>query len=152
MGGTHFSSITFLLNRQEAVQSNIRLSLGPFASYDIYRNKRYAFNVYTSSQYYFYDSMEISIKEREGELKESRAYKSNLSFSQLLGLNFQFFKSFYTFDSIIGSNVRINLPKNYTADQKGFVTSFWQNTSSDDSYSQPLTAEVSLFIGLQSYY
>jgi hypothetical protein len=152
MAGFHFSSIKFLLSQQEANQENTRFSLGPFASYDVYRSKKGAFNIYTSSQAYLYDSMKITATNKLSNIKETREYASPIGLTQLLGFNYQFFKSIYTFDTIIGTNIRLNLPKNYSTTSAADTEDLWNSSSKTDNYDQPFSTEVSLFVGLQSYY
>ena len=152
MTGFHVSAIKYLLNQEKSKQENVRFSLGPFASYDVYRTKKNAFNIYTSSQAYLYDKMKITVLSTVNTDKEERTYSTPISFSQLFGFNYQFFKSVYVFDTVIGSNVRINLPKYYKTTSSANNSNFWNSTSKNDDYYQPLSTEVSLYIGLQSYY
>lgn len=152
MTGIHFSQIQYLLTGEKATQDNVRFSVGPYASYDIYRTKANALNIYTSSQVYLYDQMKVSIKSTENSASEERMYSNNLGFSQLLGFNYQFFKAVYNFDTVIGTNIRVNLPKTYEAKTGAGNPDFWNSTSKNDEFDQPLSTELSLYFGIQSYY
>ena len=150
-GGLHFSKIKHLLETQSASQSNFRLTIGPYASYDTFKTESSVFNIYTSLQYHLVDRMEISISDNSG-ISDSRVYDTYLGFSGNLGFNYQIFKSVYTFDTIMGANLRMLAPREYTTNDNPQESSLWQSSSSKDSYNQPFTTEMSYFIGLQSYY
>lgn len=152
MSSVHSSSIDYLLENQLATQENIRLSVGPSASYDILRNNQFALNSYLSLQALLYDSMDITIQDSVQNLKDRRLYKSLFSVSGVLGLNAIFSKTLYVFDTVIGSNVRINSSKTYKTVNGGREPSMWNSSSSNDEYFQPFTSELNFYIGLQSDY
>ena len=144
------SSVSYLLNTQSAKQDYTRFSLGPLASYDILRSHKYALNAYLSIQTSLLDRMEVSIDDPTNDIKETRSYQSILPFSSLVGVNYQFFKSLYVFDTVIGTNVRFNLPKSYTTSNNASEINFWRSQGRDDSFVQSFTSEVNFFFGLQS--
>ncbi len=152
MTGLHHSSINFLTTNFKSTQENMRFFLGPLAGYDIYRTKENALNIYTSTQFYLYDKMKITIEDNNSEASEERSYQSNLGISQVFGANYQFFKIIHEFDVVLGLNGRINLPRTYTAESSAGNQEFWKSTGSNDSYSQDLTTELSLYFAFQSYY
>lgn len=151
-GGVHFSSTDYLLRTQQANQENIRISIGPMVSYDLLRDFKRGLNIYFSIQTSLMDTMKVSVKSQSLGEKEDRQYFSVLPLSSVMGLNMQFYKLLSTFDGVIGSNIRLNLPKNYQATNTGSVSSFWNSTEDTDSFYQPLSAEINFFFGLQSYY
>lgn len=150
--GMHFASVDYLLNTQKATQENIRLSLGPLASYDLLRDQERGLNVYLSIQAHLLDQMKITIKDPNSSSKEVRNYSTLFPISSVLGINYQFYETFSSFDTVLGTNVRFNLPKTYTANDKGSNSDFWQKTNETDNFHNPFTTEVNFYFGLQSYY
>ncbi len=152
MAGFKFSTIRYLLTTQFARQENFNLYIGPLAAYDVYRSDKGALNIYTSLQYSLVDQMKISMIEEGDEIAEVRLYQSHLAFSHVLGVNYQHYKSFYKFDSVIGANVRTLLPRIYSATSNAENNRLWRSLDSSDSYTQGIMTEISFFIGIQNHY
>lgn len=146
------ASIDYTLKAGEARQEQTRLGVGPLASYDLLRNKNYGLNIYFSIQAALIDKMDLTVQDTESGSSEQRAYNANFPFSGLLGMNYQFYKAFYVFDTVVGSNVRLNLPRNYQAQGTAKQTVLWNSTEQSDSFYQPLNNEINFYLGLQSYY
>lgn len=152
LGGLHFSSQEYLLTSQRAEQSNARVYLGPYLSYDVYRNQSLYITTYTSIQFVLYDTMEIKINDVNTNSNDSRTYQSPFSLQPSLGANVNFPKGFFNFDSVFGFNVKGLMPKTYTANTAGTDSSFWRTNDVEDSFKQPFRVELSYFIGVQSNY
>lgn len=151
-GGMHFSSQEYLLTSQRAEQANSRLYIGPYLSYDVYRNDKAYVTAYTSIHFVFFDTMEIKINDVNSGANDSRVYQSVFSISPNLGANINFPKSFFEFDSLFGFNIRGLLPKTYTANTGGSEADLWQDTNVSDEFDQPFRVELSYFFGIQSNY
>ena len=152
MFSLHSSSIEYLLNSQYATQKNTRFSIGPSASYDILRNKKFALNSYLSMQAFLFDQMSIKVQNPNLKINEERTYKSLFSLSSVLGLNAIFPKTFLMYDTVLGTNIRLNLPKTYKTNRAASEDSLWDSPSKSDQYKQPFTAELNIYIGFQSDY
>ncbi|MAX67943.1 MAG: hypothetical protein QF441_16920 [Bacteriovoracaceae bacterium] len=152
MTAFHFSSMKYLLNTQKSIQKNLRLYLGPYASYDIYQTKKNALTLFSSVQAILFDQMKIRIDSTEDAAAESRTYNSPFGLTALFGFQYQFFKNIHIFDTVIGAQSRITLPKKYIVRDASNNPQFWQSSSDNDSYQQELSTEVSLFIALQHSY
>lgn len=144
--GFNRSELNFETATQNALQTNIRFFIGPHLAYDFYRSKKYIFSTYTSLQLVFYDSMFIEIG------KETRQYKAGLSIEPNMGFNFQAKKAVYIWDSIIGLNAKAISPKEYSATSAGELPEIWANQSGSDLMNQKARMELSLYLGLQSFY
>jgi len=152
LGGLHFSSQEYLLTSQRAEQFNSRFYLGPYLSYDIFRNDQLYITTYTSIQFLLYDTMEIKISDVNTNNNESRTYQSMFSLQPSVGANLNFPKGFFNFDSVFGFNIKGLLPKTYTASTSGSYSDFWRQNGVQDSFEQPFRVELTYFIGVQSNY
>ena len=152
MGGFHVSSINYILETQTASQTNTRLYVGPYASYDTYRTKKYIFNMYTSLQFSIYDEMQIRIKNSVTKEEDTRSYSGDFTIFPNIGASFQSKKSFFEFDTVIGFNMRFLLPKTYNVQEKATEDGLWQNSDNSDSFKQTFRTELTYFFGIQSYY
>ena len=149
--GGHLSNINYLLSDAKAQQENLRLYLGPVATYDVYRSKSSLFSAYLSTIYHPVDRMKITLASDYAE-KEIRNYQSYFSFSQIIGISYQAHKAVNTFDFVTGLYGKVHFPKFYQTSTAGNESSYWSSTRKDDNFDQPFTAEVSLYLGFQSYY
>lgn len=148
----HFSSTSYVLQDQTATQSYTQLYLGPFASYDVYKNTKWGVNIYTSFQVTLLDNLKIAIADSNSSASEERLYKSALNISPIIGGNIQWYKGINSFDHVLGFNIRSKLPKTYTATGGGGNADFWSSTANDEEFFESFTTELSLYYGIQSNY
>jgi hypothetical protein len=151
-GGIHVSDLEFVLTTQVAKQTNSRFYIGPLLSYDLYRTTTHELNIYTSLHFVIYDTMDIKVHDNATGLGETRTYQSPFSITPNLGGSFNFKKSFFKFDTLLGFNVKGLLPKKYSANDKGDNSEIWNSNSAADSFNQPLRAELSYFISVRSLF
>lgn len=152
VGGMHFSDQEYLLTSQRARQENVRLYLGPYLSYDVFRNDKVYVTTYTSIHFIFFDTMEIKMNDVNTGASDSRVYQNTFNISPNLGTNLNFPKSFFNFDSLIGFNIRGLLPRTYRANTAGSESDFWRSNNVEDEFDQPFRVELSYFFGVQSNY
>lgn len=147
-GGVHISNINYLTNNYKAQQENIRISIGPLINYDLYKTKTRVFNIFTSIQYNVLDQMNITVAGDFAE-KEVRAFYSFLSFTQTIGMSYQFLNVFYENDLFLGVSSRLHAPKVYQTSSSSSQEDYWGEKRGATSYTQAMRAEVNFFIGLQ---
>ncbi len=151
-GDIHFSKMDYLLTSQKATQDNLRLILGPYASYDTYRTDDHALNIFTSMQFTLIDKMDITIRDKSTSIKEQRQYSSNFGASASVGASFQFFEIYEDFDGVIGANFRVILPRTYSAEASAEESELWQSVNDSDEFEQEFTSELTYFAGIQTSY
>lgn len=152
VAGLHFSEQQYVLTTQIAKQANSRFYVGPHLSYDFFRNEKLYISAFTSMQVLLYDTMEISIENSATDENDRRTYQSFLGLQPNIGANLNFPRAVLGTDGVIGFNVKGLLPKTYSANNSGSVSSFWRETDTSDSFKQPFRVELSYFIGIQSVY
>jgi hypothetical protein len=152
MGGLHFSSQDYLLESQRAEQANNRIYLGPYLSYDIFRNDDLYFTTYTSIHFLLYDTMELKMRDVNTSVSEARTYQSLFSLQPNVGANINFPKGFFKFDTVFGFNIKGLLPKTYKTSTSASNSGFWQKNGVEDSFEQPFRVELTYFFGVQSNY
>lgn len=135
-----------------SVQENDRISIGPYASYDLYQTSQINFNVYTSFQFVLLDQMHFAITNSLSSIEEKRSYSSLLSIAPNIGFKIHLLNIFLNTDFVLGTNVRILLPKTYKALGRGIDATFWDSNSSNDQLKQSFRTEVSYLLGLQSQF
>lgn len=151
IGGIHMSSQDFVMEDQNATQTNFRLFLGPIASYDIYRNEKNTLNLSISTQLYLLDNMDVSIDGDEFD-SEIRTYQSNFGVSPQFAAAYKIKNYFEKLDLSFGFNMRVNLPKTYETKDSGELDLYWRRTGSGDSYYQGFTSEITYFISFDNTY
>ncbi len=151
VAGFRQSSINYRLDSNgvssasSSQEINFQFYIGPFASYDIYKGPKSVLSLYTTLQYSIIDQVDIAMTSPLGT--DSRVYNSRLSFTQLIGFNYQSYNTLKKFDSVFGSYLKINYPRFYTTSENADIPELWQ---SSDSYLQALTTEASFYFGIQS--
>lgn len=151
-GGIHVSDLEFVLTSQVAKQTNSRVYIGPILSYDMYRSLKHEMNIYTSLQFIIYDTMDIKIHDNSTGNGETRTYQSPFSISPNIGGSFNFKRSFFKFDTLLGFNLKGLLPKKYRANGVAENSELWNYASSADSFNQPLRGELTYFISVRSLF
>ncbi len=147
-GSIYFGRTTYLLTAQEASQQNFRIAIGPYASYDAYRNKKTALNLSTSFQFIALDRMEITIKDSATNESEIRDFDSAFGIIMNLAGSYQVYDFFDYFDLVLGTNINILTTRTYKANDSKQDANLW----GPDQYEQPFNIEINYFLGLQSYY
>lgn len=147
----HSSKVEHTTDNITATEDIFRVGAGPYLSYDIWRNEKYAINFYGAITFNFYDNMEIKQRFPVGEVlpetvDDQREYRST-HFSSRIGSQV-FIRDFLSeFDLIIGANINLELPHTYTAQTNPEYDEYWE-----DSFERGWSVQQSYFIGLQSDY
>jgi hypothetical protein len=146
MFNIHTSTSTYLTSNISAEEGEIRLGIGPFLSYDIWKTDSVAINVNTSLLLNIYNTKTIKQKFTDLNISETREYKSTY-FSPRLGSTFIVRDFLSDFDFVSGVNITLNLPHSYETSDKSGNASKWE-----ESFSVGYFAEQTYFIGIQTDY
>lgn len=152
IGGFHYSTQDYVMTTQNATQTNFRLFLGPYATYDIYRTPKNILQLSISTQVFLLDNMEVAISSDTEGNTESRSYSSTLAISPQAGAAYKWRDYFEGIDISLGFNMRVNLPRDYQTDQAGENDLLWRNLGAGDSYYQGLTSEITYFLSFDNTY
>lgn len=137
------SASTFLFADSKSTEQNIKIGIGPYISYDVWKSDKYIFTLYSAFLINFYDTIKVSIEEDEGS---SSADYSTYSFESRSGLKFSILEVLANFDFIFGLGVNFTLPKDYQIQDNS------QGSSFDSGYNSGLNSQLSITIGIQSNY
>lgn len=148
IAGFKLSKVDFVLTSQVASQNLTIFYIGPYLSYEAFKTQKYGLTIYTNFQFLLYNNMAIEIKDNTTQESEKRDFSHPLSISPNIGSAFNFKKSFLSFDTLIGFNIRFITPKTYDARVQAEQLDLWNS----DSFGQSTRAELSYFIGLTGYY
>lgn len=152
IAGFQVSDIEFVLTSQVAKQSLTTFYIGPYLTYEAYKSEKIGLNLYTNFQVILYNNMAIELKDNDTLEKESREYSDPIGLSPNLGSSISFKKSFLTFDTVLGVNLKGILPKTYTAREEASHPELWRDGDVGDNFNQSLRVELSYFLGLRSSY
>ena len=144
------SSHKYILQDQEATQENFYIKLGPSITYDMFRTENFTLNSFLNLNFVVYDSMEITIKDEDDA--DTRLYRNSFNVQPTIGSHLKFHNLMKKTEVTLGFNLNARLPQDYQAVDAGGNDRFWQSQSNADSFEQPLQAELSYSIGLQSLY
>ena len=143
----HFE-IDYKLSDRESKERNLSLALGPFVSYDIWKEESFSFNVFGSIQFVFLDMLDVEQNATDGSgLSDSRSFNS-YHFSPQAGMAFQKPKLLGPLDLLAGVNLDLELPRNYTTQDSAKQSSWWKG----DEFDRPTNLQITYFLGLQSSY
>jgi hypothetical protein len=137
----------FVTKSFESIEENQRLALGPYLSYDPFRNEKYTFTIYGSLLFHLRNSTDIKINDVQEGNKSETTYSAN-NFALKIGTFFQKDKITGDLDFITGFNFHFD-PAHETKTNDNLNNNRVLN---NDSYTKDFTMELSLFLGLQSDY
>jgi hypothetical protein len=146
MAYLHHGKVEHLTKNFQTSEENIKVGVGPLISYDVWRNERYTLNFYGAITLNFYDHIEVKQTNRDTAISDSRDYKS-LHFSSRVGTQVFIRDYISTLSLVIGANIGLELPHNYSAASESNGLTNWK-----DSYSREWNISQSYFVGLQSEY
>ncbi len=142
----HHSFTTYLTDNLESEETESRIGIGPFLSYDVWKIDNYIVNLYSSLILNVLNTKTIKQTFLATNQTEIKDYKS-MYFSPKFGASFMIKNILSNFDLVTGVNITLNLPHTYEASDSAGTASYWQ-----DSFSVGYFAEQSYFLGLQSDY
>jgi hypothetical protein len=140
------SSSSYLTNNIEAEETELRLGVGPYLSYDVWKTDSLILNLNTALILNIYNTKSIKQDLTEIDISETKDYKSTY-FSPRFGTTLAIRNVLSKFDFISGANITLNLPHTYTATDGSGTAGFWQ-----DSFSVGYFVEQTFFIGMQTDY
>lgn len=138
---SHFEA-EYQLKTRETTERNFKLSAGPMASYDFWRNESYRLNLSGSIQFVFLDL--VDIEQRDDSETDSRSFRSYY-LAPRIGLSFEKPKVFEGLDLIIGSRVSWEVGHEYTTTDDPEINSWWEG----DKFSRNNFLQITYFLGLQ---
>jgi hypothetical protein len=137
----------FVTKSFESIEENQRLALGPYLSYDPFRNEKYTFTIFGSLLFHLRNSTNIRIDDVETGDKSETNFSAN-NFAMKIGTFFQKDKITGDLDFITGFNFHFD-----PAHQTKTTDSLNGNrVLRSETYTKDFTMELSLFLGLQSDY
>jgi len=137
---------TYLTNNIEAKETELRLGIGPYLSYDIWKTDSLIINISSSLLLNIFNLKSINQELSLIDFSENKDYESTY-FSPKIGSTLVIRDFLSEYDFISGVNITLNLPHTYTATDNSGTSSYWQ-----DSFSVGYFAEQTYFIGLQTDY
>lgn len=152
IGGFHYSTQDYVMSTQNASQTNFRLFIGPYASYDIYRSPKNILQLSISTQVFLLDNMDVAISSDIDSSSERRTYSSTLAISPQAGAAYKWRDYFEGVDLSLGFNMRVNLPRDYKTNDAGENDLLWRRLGAGDSYYQGLTSEITYFLSFDNTY
>lgn len=135
----------YLTSNIDAVEDQVRIGIGPYLTYDLYRKDRHVINIHGSLVLNFYDSKEIS-QDFDTISDEKSVTYTSLYFSPKIGLNYQYKKILANIDFVAGLKAITHSPHTYTA----------QGNPNPDrwvpEYDVGYSLEQSYYLGIQTAY
>ena len=136
------SSSTFLFQDSKTTEENFKFGLGPYLSYDAWKNRKYMITLFSSLQVYLYDKLNI----KRSAATDSEVEYSTISLNLKTGIYFSVQNVLADFDFISGLGANFNPPNEYESKSGGNDT-YFQN-----SFKSRFNTQISIFLGIQSNY
>jgi hypothetical protein len=139
-----------LSNGVEAEELKALFGIGPYLSYDAWRNRKYRLTL-TSALTVNFNRLFVAQSSSTG-LFEEREFNGP-SLTPRIGSFFQWREALASLDITAGVDVQINIPYTLTSKTEPEVEQFWNDFSSEnDSYYVPFSAIWTVSIGIQAHY
>lgn len=128
-----------------AVETSYLIRLGPFFSYDAFRNATYRLSMGAGMTYNYHRTL-ISLSDYSGHADQR--YFSGYSISPMASVSLEYDKLIPGIDIMLGSDLFLYLPHSQTAPISSSSTIYWN----EDKIRTSARAQVSFFIGVQTKY
>jgi hypothetical protein len=141
-------SIYFVDTDRTAQETHGEIGIGPYISYDVFRDKDSSLTLYSGFTYNFH-RYSVEQKSRDGQFEE-RLF-SGFSITPKIGSNYAI-KEFIPgsgLDFIFGLETVFNLPYSLNTSTPIQFDDFWNET---DSIEVPLSAQFNIFVGIRANY
>lgn len=129
----------------EATENQVRIGIGPYLSYDVFRHKRHILNIQGSLVFNFYDSKEVKQNFKDTNSSSSATYLSRY-FTPKIGMSYHLNDAFVELDLIIGLKAQLHSSRTYKLIQNSDEEIWKQN------FDTQFNLEQSYFLGLQTSY
>jgi len=136
------SSSTFLFQDFTSTEESFKFGLGPYLSYDAWKNEKYMITLFSSLQVYLYDRLTIN----RSAATDTEVEYSTMSFNLKSGIYFTIQDVLADFDFISGLGADFNPPSSYDLKSSGGDTYF------QSSFKTRFNTQISIFLGIQSNY
>jgi hypothetical protein len=148
-GWTAKSRFKLYNDERTATEDKSLLGLGPFISYDPWRNKKFAI---TFSGGVLINLERNLVTQNYFGGEEQRLF-SGISFTPLFSTFAQIHTKVPDLDFIIGLQTQFNLPHTLKSDKEPSLSSAWRTfNTSNDQIENNFSANWSIITGIQSYY
>jgi hypothetical protein len=135
----------YITTNIDAIESQVRVGMGPYLTYDLFRKDRHVFNIHGSLVLNFYDSKEVS-QDFDTISDEKNVTYTSIYFSPKVGMNYQYKKILADIDFIMGLKAITHAPHTYKAQGK-INTGIWV-----PEYEVGYSLEQSYYLGIQTAY
>ncbi len=143
LGNISNSESTYLFSDSKSTEKILKIGIGPYISYDVWKNDKYILTLHSSILINLYDNLKISIEEDEDiSSVDYTAY----SFESRSGIQFSIQNVLADLDFICGFGANFTLPKEYKLNENNTDKSF------ESSYSTSINSQLSISLGIQSNY
>ena len=135
----------YITKNIDAYEEQIRLGIGPYLAYDLWRQEKNIINIHTSLILNFYDSKEIdqSFSSKDGD----RVLYNSLYFSPKFGADYQRKNLIGPLDLLIGVKLLMHSPHSYKAAKAPSSSDEWVS-----SYDVGFSVEQAYYLGIQTAY
>lgn len=146
-----FHENNFALENFTASEKVFRIGVGPYLSYDMWRDKKYCFNISIAIPVNFVNTKDINFKELNTNTKIDSQYQA-FNIEPHIGSSFQIKNMFNGMDLILGFNTIAVLPFSYqlidSSSETGVVPSSFRKKVINESFQ----LISNFFIGFQTIY
>lgn len=143
------SENSFILENSVATENLFKIAVGPYISYDIWRDTKYRFNLYSSLTYSFLNTKTIKVSNNVTNDKIELYYNAN-NFDIRFGTNFQIKDVLAKADLILGITTFLQLPHSYSLKESSGDTSSFNSNFFPNNFENSLFVGMNLFVGLQN--
>lgn len=144
----HDNSYSFYDGRTSEEES-YKLGLGPNLNYDVFKDGKHRINLSTTIIVHLIDR--FYIKQASATEAEERFYKSLISFSPRVGLQYHRINAIDELDLVLGTSMEIGSSTTYQAQNSASNNSWWGDLG-EDKFTKRTSFNLSGYFGIQSSY
>lgn len=140
---------SFITETSSATENLFRISIGPYLGYDIWRNDKFRFNIFSALNFGLINSKSVRISKTASSDRLNLDYTTN-DIELRFGSNFQIQDILKNADFLIGFNTFLQLPKKYELkSQSGEINNF-SPSFIKSNFNETYLFGMNLFFGLQN--
>lgn len=137
-----------ILENSSVNDKSFKIGLGPYISYDLWRNHSYRFNIYNALTFNLLNERNISISSDINSDSLQSVYKAN-NIEYRIGANFQIQDVLSSADFSFGINSFLQIPYQYEQSSSSGTNNTFNNDYNKKSFEEPFQMVMSFSIGLQ---
>lgn len=146
-----FHENNYTLENVTANEKAFRIGIGPYLSYDMWRNKKYRLSASVAIPFNFINSKDISFKELATNNTIKSEYTS-INIEPRIGTNFQIKDVFHKADLILGLNTIFIPPFSYSLVKSSSEAASIDKAFRKNSINESFQITGSFFVGFQTDY